>query len=72
VLMSNDAAHTFAVQGKVDDPAHLRVTVATVAAMNTPLEQSSRQLEAGAASQQLEQQNRQQTETQTAARSMTA
>lgn len=72
VLMSNDAAHTFAVQGKVDDPAHLRVTVATVAAMNTPLEQSSHQLETGAASQQLEQQNRHQTETQTAARSMTA
>lgn len=72
VLMSNDAAHTFAVQGKVDDPAHLRVTVATVAAMNTPLEQSSHQLETGAASQQLEQQNRHQTETQTAARTMTA
>jgi hypothetical protein len=72
VLMSNDAANTFAVQGKVDDPAHLRVSVATVAAMNTPLEQSSRQLDAAASSQQLDQQNRQLTETQTAARSMTA
>jgi hypothetical protein len=72
VLMSNDAANTFAVQGKVDDPAHLRVSVATVAAMNTPLEQSSRQLDAAASSQQLDQQNRQQTETQAAARSMTA
>ncbi|MGH8351502.1 MAG: XVIPCD domain-containing protein [Pseudomonas sp.] len=72
ILMSNDAANTFAVQGKVDDPAHLRVSVATVAAMNTPLEQSSRQLDAAASSQQLDQQNRQQAETQTAARSMTA
>jgi hypothetical protein len=72
VLMSNDAANTFAVQGKVDDPAHLRVSVATVAAMNTPLEQSSRQLDAAASSQQLDQQNRQHAETQTAARSMTA
>ncbi|MGH8347868.1 MAG: XVIPCD domain-containing protein, partial [Pseudomonas sp.] len=60
------------VQGKVDDPAHLRVSVATVAAMNTPLEQSSRQLEASASSQQLDQQNRQLAETQTAARSMSA
>lgn len=70
--MSNDAANTFAVQGKVDDPAHLRVSVATVAAMNTPLEQSSRQLDVAASSQQLDQQNRQQAENQTAARSMSA
>jgi hypothetical protein len=72
VLMSGDAARTFAVQGKVDDPAHLRVSVDTVVAMNTPLEQSSRQMEATAASQQLEQQNRQLTESQAATRSMTA
>lgn len=72
VLMSGDAARTFAVQGEVDDPAHLRVSVDTVVAMNTPLEQSSRQLEAIAASQQLEQQNRQLTESQAATRSMTA
>lgn len=72
VLMSSDAARTFAVQGEVDDPAHLRVSVDTVVAMNTPLEQSSRHLEANAASQQLEQQNRQLTESQAATRGMTA
>lgn len=72
VLMSGDASRTFAVQGKVDDPSHLRVSVDTMVAMNTPLEQSSRQLLAAAASQQLEQQNRQLTESQAAARGMTA
>lgn len=71
VVMSPDAARTFAVQGQLDDPGHLRVAVATVPAMNTPLEQSSRELQA-AASQQADQQNRQLEEVQTAARSMSA
>jgi hypothetical protein len=71
VVMSADATTTFAVQGRIDDPAHLRVSVATVAAMNTPLEQSSRQLESVAANLQLEQANRQLSDTQTIARSMT-
>ncbi|MFI8716599.1 XVIPCD domain-containing protein [Stenotrophomonas sp. NPDC077464] len=52
VLMSNDAERTFAVQGRVDDPAHLRVAVDTVPAMNTPLEQSSRALQAAAEREQ--------------------
>lgn len=72
VLMSGDAARTFAVQGKLDDPSHLRVSVDTVVAMNTPLEQSSHPLGAIAASQQLEQQNRQLAETQAVAPRMTA
>jgi len=71
VLMSNDAERTFAVQGRVDDPAHLRVAVDTVPAMNTPLEESSRALQA-AASQQAEQRSLQLAETQAASRGMSA
>ncbi len=49
VRMSEDASRTFAVQGKVDDPAHLRVSVDTTVAINTGLEQSSRAVEERAA-----------------------
>lgn len=70
VLMSEDAARTFAVQGRVDDPAHLRVAVDTVPAMNTPLDQSSRALQAAAETRQAEQQDRQLTQVQSPARSM--
>ncbi|WP_314102633.1 XVIPCD domain-containing protein [uncultured Stenotrophomonas sp.] len=70
VLMSEDAARTFAVQGRVDDPAHLRVAVETVPAMNTPLDQSSRALQAAAEARQAEQQDRQLTQVQCPARSM--
>ena len=55
VLMSHDASNTFAVQGKIDDPAQLRVAVGTMRALNTPLEQSSRKVEEQATTQRLEQ-----------------
>ncbi|MGV8958890.1 MAG: XVIPCD domain-containing protein [Stenotrophomonas sp.] len=51
VLMSKDATHTFAVQGDAADPAHLRVSVDTMVAMNTPLERSSQRVEEQANSQ---------------------
>jgi len=70
VLMSEDAARTFAVQGRVEDPAHLRVAVETVPAMNTPLDQSSRALQAAAEARQAEQQDRQLTQAQSSTRSM--
>ena len=70
VLMSEDAARTFAVQGRVDDPAHLRVAVDTVPAMNTPLDQSSRALQAAAETRQAEQQDQQFTQVQSSTRSM--
>jgi hypothetical protein len=44
VLMSNDASRTFGVQGKLDDPAHLRVSVDTVDAMATSLQQSTQRV----------------------------
>lgn len=55
VVMSNDAATTFAVQGQLSDPAHLRASVPTVAAMNTPLEQSGREIESQALAQAAQQ-----------------
>lgn len=69
VLMSNDASNTFAVQGKIDDPVHLRVTVGTMLAMNTPLEQSSRKVEEQVASQRQEQ-DRNQEQVQSNSRTM--
>ncbi|MEN5204934.1 XVIPCD domain-containing protein [Stenotrophomonas sp. TWI700] len=69
VLMSNDASNTFAVQGKIDDPAHLRVTVGTMLAMNTPLEQSSRKVEEQATNQHQEQ-DRNQEQVQSSGRTM--
>ena len=48
VLLSKDASMAFAVQGSLSDPAHLRASVPTVAAMHTPLEQSARQIESQA------------------------
>ena len=69
VLMSNDASNTFAVQGKIDDPAHLRVTVGTMLAMSTPLEQSSRKVEEQAASHRQEQ-DRNQEQVQSSSRTM--
>jgi hypothetical protein len=45
VVMNADASRTFAVQGDVHDPAHLRVSVETMQAMNTPLEQSVERME---------------------------
>ncbi|KIQ26443.1 XVIPCD domain-containing protein [Xanthomonas campestris] len=51
VAMSPDAARTFAVQGRADDPAQLRVSVDTMTAMNTPLEQSSQRVAENSARQ---------------------
>ena len=74
VLMSNDASRTFGVQGDANDPAHLRVSVATTEAMNTSLEQSSQRVASQQASQQVAAQERdmQQEQTQAAVRSMHA
>jgi len=55
VVMSSDASRTFGVQGKLDDPAHLRVDVDTVAAMRAPLEQSTAQMEQAQGTRELAQ-----------------
>lgn len=57
VVMSNDASRTFGVQGSMNDPAHLRVDVDTVAAMRAPLEQSTAQMEQAQGARQLAQQS---------------
>lgn len=74
VLMSNDASRTFGVQGEVNDPAHLRVSVATTEAMNTSLDQSSERVASDQAAQQVASQERdlQIEQSQVAARSMNA
>lgn len=74
VLMSNDASRTFGVQGEVNDPAHLRVSVATTEAMNIPLDQSSERVASQQAAQQVASQDRdmQIEQSQAAARSMNA
>jgi len=53
VVMNADASRSFAVQGQGGDPAHLRVSVDTAVAMNTPLEQSSQRIDQQAAGQRL-------------------
>lgn len=53
VVMNADASRSFAVQGQGGDPAHLRVSVDTAVAMNTPLEQSSQRIEQQSAGQAL-------------------
>ncbi|WP_115556848.1 XVIPCD domain-containing protein [Xanthomonas campestris] len=72
VAMSPDAARTFAVQGRADDPAQLRVSVDTMTAMNTPLEQSSQRVAENSARQAvaLEQQQTQAQQQQQGARAM--
>ncbi|WP_407470992.1 XVIPCD domain-containing protein [Xanthomonas campestris] len=72
VAMSPDAARTFAVQGRADDPAQLRVSVDTMTAMNTPLEQSSQRVAENSARQAvaLEQQQTQTQQQQQGARAM--
>ncbi|CAD0306181.1 DUF2974 domain-containing protein [Xanthomonas hortorum pv. cynarae] len=72
VVMSPDAARTFAVQGRADDPAQLRVSVETMTAINTPLEQSSQRVADNAARQSvaLEQQQSQTQQQQQGARAM--
>ena len=44
VVMSGDAKLTFAVQGRLDDPAHRRASVDTMQGLNTPLAQSTQQM----------------------------
>jgi hypothetical protein len=44
VLMSGDAKVTFAVQGRLDDPAHRRASVDTVQGLDTPLAQSTQRM----------------------------
>ncbi len=53
VVMNADASRSFAVQGQGGDPAHLRVSVDTAVAMNTPLEQSSQRIDQQAANQRV-------------------
>jgi hypothetical protein len=53
VVMNADASRSFAVQGQGGDPAHLRVSVDTAVAMNTPLEQSSQRIDQQAAGQRV-------------------
>ena len=44
VVMSGDAKLTFAVQGRLDDPAHQRASVNTVQGLNAPLAQSTQRM----------------------------
>ena len=53
VVMSTDATRTFAVQGRLDDSAHLRVNVPTMTAMQTPLEESTQRVDQQVAQQAL-------------------
>lgn len=54
VVMSGDAKLTFAVQGRLDDPAHRRASVDTLQGLNTPLAQSTQQMaEANARAEQI-------------------
>ncbi len=69
VVLSNDASTAFAIQGALSDPAQLRASVPTVAAMNTPLEQSGRQIESQATAQ-LAQQDQVQEQIRSAGRGM--
>lgn len=65
VVLGTDGSRAFAVQGRVDDPAHLRVNVATTDAMQTPLENSTQRMDQSIAQQQaLTQQQSQQQERQ--------
>ena len=49
VVMSADASRTFAVQGRPDDPGKLLAGVDTMTAMNTPLDDSTRRIDAQSA-----------------------
>lgn len=65
VVLGTDGSRAFAVQGRMDDPAHLRVNVATMEAMQTPLENSTQRMEQSIAQQQaMAQQQSQQLERQ--------
>lgn len=44
VVLSRDASHAFAVQGRPEDPAHLRAAVPVAQGLDTPLERSAEQV----------------------------
>ncbi len=52
VVMSTDAERTFGVQGRMDDPAHLRVHVPTMAAMRQSLDDSTQRIDQSITQQQ--------------------
>lgn len=65
VVLGTDGTRAFAVQGRLDDPAHLRINVATVEAMQTPLENSTQRMDQSIVQQQaMAQQQSQQQERQ--------
>lgn len=72
VVMSGDASRSFAVQGQGGDPTHLRVSVDTTLAMNTPLEQSSLRVEQQASQRQAQEREQQLEQTQNTARTLQA
>ncbi len=72
VLMSSDASRTFGVQGQANDPAHLRVSVATTEAMQVPLEQSSERVQHAATQRMGQEQELQLAQQQNATRQMHA
>ncbi|MBD8698186.1 XVIPCD domain-containing protein, partial [Stenotrophomonas sp. CFBP 13718] len=72
VLMSSDASRTFGVQGQANDPAHLRVSVATTEAMQVPLEQSSERVQQAATQRMGQEQELQLAQQQNATRQMHA
>ncbi len=54
VVLSQDASRAFAIQGRLEDPAHQRISVDTTQGLNTPLAQSTQQM-AEVRGQQIEQ-----------------
>ena len=72
-LTSQDyASRTFGVQGQANDPAHLRVSVATTKAMQVSLEQSSERVQQAATQRMGQEQELQLAQQQNAARQMHA
>lgn len=70
VVMSGDAARSFAVQGQSGDPGHLRVSVDTAVATHTPLEQSTQRIEQQTAQRQSQERDQQQEQLQSQARAL--
>lgn len=44
VVLSHDASRTFAIQGRLEDPAHQRASVDTTQGLNTPLAHSTQRM----------------------------
>ncbi|PKH70365.1 hypothetical protein CXF96_13265 [Stenotrophomonas sp. Betaine-02u-21] len=66
------ASRTFGVQGQANDPAHLRVSVATTEAMQVPLEQSSERVQQAVTQRMGQEQELKLAQQQNAARQMHA